>query len=229
MNQPSLNPLPAHAKVVQALKTGILDGTFPVDGLLPPEPDLLRHLGVSRVSLREGIKQLEALGWLRIERGNGTRVTRPDFRVMEDTIDFLSRFELIRFRHLHQLRTLIEVENVGHLARAPKKDLIADLRQLNAAIAADPTQPAGYVDADVRFHDRLLTAADNPLFPLLMAGFHKYQQLSRRLSYAGPESVADTVAAHGAIIDRIAARDVEGARAAMRDHLAVTEGQLKVR
>src|SRR3954469_23798634 len=93
--------LSTNGKVVLALREAILSGTYPVGTLLPPEDELIRQLEVSRVSLREGIKQLEALGWLRIERGNGTRVAQPGFSVIESTIDFLARFEVLRFEHLH--------------------------------------------------------------------------------------------------------------------------------
>ena len=222
----SKKPLSANATVVMALKGAILAGTYTVDSLLPAEEELTRRLAVSRVSLREGIKQLEALGWLRVERGNGTRVVRPDFRVMESTIDFLARFEHVRFRDLHELRSLVEVATVVQLAAAPPAGLVDRLRAANASIAALPDDPAGHVDADVRFHDLLLEAAPNPLFPLLMTGFRSYLLLSRRRSYAGRHAVADTVVAHERIVAAIAKRDPVAARTAMTSHLNVTASQL---
>lgn len=218
--------LSAHGKVVLALKEGILNGTYPVGGLLPAEEELLQRLGVSRVSLREGVKQLEALGWLKVERGNGTRVTKPDFRVMESTIDFLSRFEIVRFHHLHQLRGLIEVENVADLAARTPAGFVVRLREANAAIRDNRTKPEGYIDADVHFHDLLLEGSLNPLFPLLMTGFRKYLLLSRRLSFAGPEGVLAAVEAHEVIIACIERGDAAAARLAMHEHLGITAQQL---
>lgn len=218
--------LSANATVVLALKQGIIDGTWPPGSLLPPEDGLARWLGVSRVPLREGIKQLEALGWLRIERGNGTRVTAPDFTVIEGTLDFLHRYDVIGFQHLHQLRCLVEAEVARDLARDPPAGLVARLREVNAAIAADHHRPEGYVDADVRFHDLLLEASPNPLFPRLMAGFRRLLVQSRRMSFSGPEAVLAAVAAHEAVVARIEARDPEGARQAMESHLGQTARQL---
>jgi len=219
--------LSTNGKVVLALKEGILSGGFPVGSLLPPEDELLRQLEVSRVSLREGVKQLEALGWLRIERGNGTRVVQPGFAVMENTIDFLARFEILRFEHLHQLRRVIEIEAVQDLARTVPEGLIARLRAANQEIIRNHTLPAGYVDADVRFHDLLLEHAPNPLFSRLMLGFRKYLLLSRRLSFAGAEAVLETAAAHERIIACIEGHDVDAARRAMEDHLRITQDQIK--
>lgn len=230
LSQPSPAPrvLSTNGKVVLALKEGILSGQYAVGTLLPPEDELIRQLEVSRVSLREGIKQLEALGWLRIERGNGTRVAQPGFGVLEGTIDFLARFEILRFEHLHQLRRVIEVENVQDLARACPPSHIARLREANDLIGRNHTKPEGYVDADVRFHDLLLEGSPNPLFPRLMAGFKKYLLLSRRLSFAGPEAVLETVRHHETIIACIERRDPEGARRAMDDHLRVTQEQIQL-
>jgi GntR family transcriptional repressor for pyruvate dehydrogenase complex len=219
--------LSTNGKVVLALKESILSGGYPIGSLLPPEDELIRQLEVSRVSLREGIKQLEALGWLRIERGNGTRVTQPGFSVMENTIDFLARFEILRFEHLHQLRRVIEIETVQDLARSPPSGLVARLREANSLIVANHTTPAGYVDADVAFHDLLLEHSPNPLFSRLMAGFRKYLLLSRRLSFAGAAAVLETAAAHEAIIACIERRDVEASRRAMEDHLRITQDQIK--
>ena len=220
--------LSAHGKVVLALKEGILSGAHAIGSLLPAEEELIRRFGVSRVSLREGIKQLEALGWLKVERGNGTRVIKPDFHVMESTIDFLSRFEVVRFQHLHQLRGLVEVENAADLAARTPAGLISRLREANEAIRANRDRPEGYVDADVRFHDLLLEASANPLFPLLMGGFRKYLLLSRRLSFSGPDAVLTAIDAHEEIIACIERGDPVAARAAMQGHLGTTARQLHI-
>jgi DNA-binding FadR family transcriptional regulator len=223
---PEIRPRSANAAVVHALRQSIIDGTYPPGALLPPEDDLARQLGVSRVPLREGIKQLEAIGWLKIERGTGTRVVSPDFSVIEGTVEFLARFEVLRFAHVHQLRRIIEVEVAGDLARERPDGLIERLRAANQAIADGRDQPTGYIDADVAFHDLLLDASPNPLFPRLLAGFRRYLTLSRQRSFAGPEAVDGAVRAHAAIVEAIAAGDQMAARAAMRSHLEVTATQL---
>jgi GntR family transcriptional repressor for pyruvate dehydrogenase complex len=228
MSHVSTRTLSANATVVMALKQAISDGTYPPGALLPAEEELVRRIGVSRVPLREGIKQLEAMGWLRIERGTGTRVTPPDFSVIEPTVEFLARFEVLRFGHVHQLRRIVEVEVAADLARNHPVDLVQRLRAANGEIASDTAKPEGYVDADLRFHDLLLDASPNPLFPRLMAGFRKYMTLSRRLSFSGPEAVLETVRAHEAVIAAIERGDADGARAAMLDHLTVTAAQLGI-
>jgi len=80
--------------------------------------------------------------------------------------------------------------------------------------------------ADVRFHDLLLQYSPNPLFPRLMSGFRKYMTLSRRMSFAGPEAVVETVRAHEAVIAAIERGDRELAQREMLKHLTVTGEQM---
>ncbi len=56
------------------LINAILDGTFPINSLLPGERDLAALLGVTRPTLREAMQRLERDGWLDIRHGKPTRV-----------------------------------------------------------------------------------------------------------------------------------------------------------
>ena len=220
-------PVSASAKVCGLLKERILNGEFAIGSFLPPEEELVRSLDVSRASLREGIKQLEALGWLRIERGNGTRVTQPDFTVIESSLEFMARFELLRFKDVHALRRIIELEAVSEVTRHATADIIQDLREANNKIAEQRNESAGYIDADVAFHNCLISACPNPVYAYIMQGFQSYLALSRQMSYAGPESTKNAIKAHDRIIDAIESGDVEAARTALCDHFDVTESQFK--
>ncbi|NRA37082.1 MAG: FadR family transcriptional regulator [Planctomycetes bacterium] len=217
----------ASHKVCLLLKEHILTGEYVVGTFLPPEDELIRNLGVSRTSLREGIKQMEALGWLQIERGNGTRVRKPDFTVLDSCLEFHARFELLRFEDVHAMRRLIELEVVSQITPLASAEFIEELRAANKNIFDQRDQKAGYIDADVAFHDVMINACPNPIYKYIMQGFRKYLALSRQLSYSGPESVIETVKAHERIIDAIASGSVQQARETLLDHISVTEGQLQ--
>ncbi len=219
-------PVSATHKVCLLLKERILNGDFAIGSFLPPEDELVRALSVSRASLREGIKQLEALGWLSIERGVGTRITQPDFTVLDSCLEFMARFELLRFNDVHALRRIIELEVVAEVTRHATPALIQKLRQANKAIFDKRDESAGYIDADVAFHNCLIDACPNPVYKYIMQGFQSYLSLSRQMSYAGPESTIEAIKAHDRIIDAIESGDVEAAKLALGDHFTVTEEQL---
>lgn len=58
-------------RVREVLVEAILDGRFP-DGRFPSEPDLAKQLGTSRTTLRDALKELQALGLLERTPGAGT-------------------------------------------------------------------------------------------------------------------------------------------------------------
>ena len=60
-----------HDIVVRHVEDELVAGRLPVGGRLPPERTLAAQLGVSRPSVREGIRILEAMGLVRIAVGRG--------------------------------------------------------------------------------------------------------------------------------------------------------------
>ncbi len=65
---------PLHSSVTDRLRERIMSGELAEDDRLPSEPALARDLGVSRATLREALKQLEAEGFLDRRHGIGTFV-----------------------------------------------------------------------------------------------------------------------------------------------------------
>lgn len=58
----------------EAIRDAIVNGTFLPGGQLPPEPELVHMLGVSRTTLREALRTLEEQGFIERRRGVGTYV-----------------------------------------------------------------------------------------------------------------------------------------------------------
>ena len=54
--------------------SAIKDGTYPVDSLLPSEPDLAQSLGVSRSTVRAALNELQTLGMITRKPSAGTRI-----------------------------------------------------------------------------------------------------------------------------------------------------------
>lgn len=64
----------------------------PDGGRLPPEPELARTLGVSRSTLREGMRSFEAKGLIRRRQGVGTFVV-PQAKIIESGLEVLESIE----------------------------------------------------------------------------------------------------------------------------------------
>ncbi|MEN3188682.1 MAG: GntR family transcriptional regulator [Atribacterota bacterium] len=87
---------PLYQQVYETLRTAILTGKWPPGALIPPEPQLMEELGVSRTTLRQGIDLLCREGLLKKKQGKGTFVSVPSLeenihRIVSFTEDMLQR------------------------------------------------------------------------------------------------------------------------------------------
>jgi DNA-binding transcriptional regulator YhcF (GntR family) len=63
-------------RVAEVLRTRIADGTYPVNGGLPPQRALAEEFGVSRDTVQRVMKELASEGWIQSRRGSGSRVIK---------------------------------------------------------------------------------------------------------------------------------------------------------
>ena len=68
------NPLPLYEQLRDAMRAAIRDRNLGADGALPPERDIAKWLGVSRITLRKAVDGLVDEGLLERRRGAGTFV-----------------------------------------------------------------------------------------------------------------------------------------------------------
>lgn len=87
---------PLHRRVALAVRRRIASGELPIGGMLPPEIELARELGVSRNTMRAGLDALVREGLLERRRGKGTVVVRP--RIQQSLSRFYSVAREMRSR-----------------------------------------------------------------------------------------------------------------------------------
>jgi DNA-binding GntR family transcriptional regulator len=103
---PSLSGrVPQYAQIAQQLLEDITSGHYPDNSLLPAEPELCRMFGVSRVTVRGAMRELELRGVIVRRSGIGTRVRTAALRdrfvhessTVEDIIRFTAdlKFEIL--------------------------------------------------------------------------------------------------------------------------------------
>jgi GntR family transcriptional regulator len=70
-------PAPLFAQVRDALRADILRGTLVPGDRLPSESELIARFGVSRITVRQALSELQADGLVQTVNGKGSFVTRP--------------------------------------------------------------------------------------------------------------------------------------------------------
>lgn len=135
-------PEPLYAQIVRLVKDGIAKGRLTSGAFLPAEPDLARHLGVSRDTIRHAVRRLIAEGILQVQRGRGTIIAE---RPIEQELVGLTGF----------------VEDMLTLGLQPSARLLSVRKVLPAARVREQLGLAG--DVEVVEIRRVRLANDAPI------------------------------------------------------------------
>jgi DNA-binding FadR family transcriptional regulator len=210
-------------RVVKTIQTQILTGRLPVGAKLPPERDFSERLGVSRTVVREAVRILVTRGLLQTRHGIGTTVrtvTREEV-VRPLTLFLRTCGREVSTEHLHQVRSILEVENAGLGAEQASEADIEDLRRILNEMEFAAADPPLFALRDSEFHRRLAETTHNPLLILLLESIQDLMTEVRTLVAQEASLFQRVMPTHLQILECIAARDARGARRAMREHIAV--------
>src|SRR5690625_182725 len=65
---------PLYIQVKEILKERIISGEYPINTLIPSEPELKKEFGVSMITIRKAVEQLALQGYVEKRSGVGTTV-----------------------------------------------------------------------------------------------------------------------------------------------------------
>lgn len=215
---------PAYAVVVEHLRRAIHLGTYAPGDKLPPERTFAPQLGVSRVTLREAIRVLEAEGYVTTRRGATGGVTVRERT--EPMKDLRARAREKR----EEIGALLEFRRVNErlaAERAATRVSKEDLEALEGTIALLRTSEGigDFRQADSAFHMRIATAAACDV--LLHAVEEARVQMFTPVDTLSYDVLRDsTIGGHEKILAALRARDAAAAGRAMTNHISVTIEEL---
>ncbi|WP_136518864.1 MULTISPECIES: FadR/GntR family transcriptional regulator [Cellulomonas] len=146
---------------VDALRSRITAGEWPVGSRIPPEPALVELLGVGRNTVREAVQSLVHAGLLERRQGSGTYVLSAS----ELAVTMSRQIADARQRDVVEVRRALEIEAARLAAhRRTATDVAELLRHRDAR--ADAYQ-AGDLDrmvaTDLALHRSIVRTAGNPV------------------------------------------------------------------
>lgn len=153
-------------QIADELRALIVSGQLSEGDSLGHEPDLVERFGVSRPSLREALRILEAEGLITVVRGvlGGVVVHEPDERMTARTAALVLQSRNVTLGDVHDARSIIEPAAVRTLASdssAARRRAVAELRSLAAEQREVVDNPEQFGIANARFHERLVALAGN--------------------------------------------------------------------
>jgi DNA-binding FadR family transcriptional regulator len=158
--------------VAARLRAQIASGKLAAGSLLMPENKLLELFNVSRPTLREALRILEAESLISIGRGMraGALILGPNIKKAAEYITFMLVSEGVTMRDLHQARTFLEPPIIASLRgkelTAAALALRADVDRIGVCLEKDDF--LGVIAGTNRFHETLARASGNKAIALLV-------------------------------------------------------------
>jgi len=212
-------------ELVSALSERIRDGRLNVGDKMPTEAAIMAEFDVSRTVVREALSKLQASGLVETRHGIGTfvlglggdagfRISPEQYATLQDVVAVL------------ELRIGLETEAAALAAQRRTDANLAAMRKALDALAYSLELGNDAVAADFNFHQEVARATQNDHFADLMTTLGS--RIIPRARLEPVQAMTDERreylrrinGEHESIYDAIASQDAEGARAAMRTHLA---------
>jgi len=225
MSLPVIKTERLYRQIANAIMAGITRGDFVAGGLLPPERELAKQVGVSRSSVREALIALEMTGWVDIRTGNGIYVAQP---LPQAAIPQES--ETCSLQDLLQAREAFEGMLAGFAALNGTAVQREALLALTAELQHYNENDAAFLEQDKRFHLLIGEMSGNDVLRDLLEQLWNrrhsphVQRLERH--YADNSFAQAMNADHQQIADAIVAGDEAAARQAMENHLQHVQQRL---
>jgi GntR family transcriptional regulator, transcriptional repressor for pyruvate dehydrogenase complex len=217
--------------IVEQIRVLIREGQLSAGDRLPSERELGGRFGVSRVTVREALKMLEAHGLVTIKVGarGGAFVTAPTSERVGEGISDLLTFSVVEPSDVTEARQVLEIGIVPLVCRRADEQDIAELLEIcdraEAMLESDGEYP---VSLSAEFHIRVARASHNPALELLARSFHGPMLRSLMRAQEGDPRVGiKGTQEHREFVEAVRLRDVAAATAVMTTHLARTAARLR--
>ncbi len=218
-----LNRTPLSLQVSRRLREAIVSGELSEGSQLPTEQELTERFGVSRSTIREALRVLQAQGLL--SGGDSVSTSRP--RVSYDrtgasaseALDNALRLGQVSLPDLVELRLLLE----GAAAANADPDRLGVARAAVATMRRPDVDVDAFHAADVDFHLNLAAASGNAAFALVMRALRDPIAGYLRCSFDAlddPRPTFERLAGeHAAILEAVDAGDGASARRLVQSHV----------
>jgi DNA-binding FadR family transcriptional regulator len=218
---------PAYLQVAEQIREAILDGSLAAGSPLATERELCLQFGVSRTTVREALRALQAQGL--VSGGGSTSTVRttvatgPTSGPLRDALRHLMQLQRVSLRDLVELRCAIEGAALSRAASDGDSDRLEEARQALAEMGTPGLSAEDFDAADVRFHVALVAASGNEALHLVMLAVRESVATHLLEALAGLKDRKPTFRAlrteHAAILAAVESGDGDRASELVQQHI----------
>lgn len=209
--------------LARELRRRILSGALPPGASLPPERDLVAQTGLSRSSVREALRILEAESLVTTKPGRfgGSVANQPGDESLRRSLSMFVHGRGITLLALMQTREAVEPSLAALAAQNRTEEELQQLVEATESVEKAFDDTPLFLRENVNWHLAIATASHNDLLRATMASIANLVYKATAMeNFATEEVRKQVVQAHRRILEGIAAKDAEAARRRMARHLA---------
>ncbi|MDQ0378144.1 DNA-binding FadR family transcriptional regulator [Amycolatopsis thermophila] len=160
-----VSPVRAYERIVEQIERAVLTGRLRPGERLPGERELMARFGVSRSTIREALRVLQASEVIRSRPGDprGPEILPASPATLQKSLDRLARAETLGLAELVQFRMILEGSAYRLAAELRTESDLAELRSALEAMTSSLDDYATFSRADVAFHEVVARAGRNAL------------------------------------------------------------------
>lgn len=219
--------LPKAAELIaESVRQRVVQGELKSGDALPSEPALMTEFNVSRASLREAFRILEAESLIEVKRGarGGARIRLPRDDTAAKSIGILLQIRGATLREMFEARLIIEPPLIHQLAAVRTEAQLDELRRHIDYEREHLTDFRAFGVAAAEFHRILMRQTGNITLALFVGMLDELylRQLTRFIARARPDQVTlnkASLTVHTQLLEMITARDGASAETIWRYHM----------
>jgi GntR family transcriptional repressor for pyruvate dehydrogenase complex len=208
-------------QVITYVRDMIAKGDLGPGDRLPAERDLSLQLGVSRPTIRAGLRALSAMGVVKSRHGSGTYIPSGPPTLGSEPLRFLAALHGLPREEMYEARRVLEVGAAGLAAKRASAEHMAGIAEEVASLFASIDDPEGFLVHDIRFHRAVAAASGNRIVASLveMVSALYYEQRRDTAARATDRNLRDAADLHRSIYQAIRKHDIDLAQTLMSRHL----------
>jgi GntR family transcriptional regulator, transcriptional repressor for pyruvate dehydrogenase complex len=216
-------------QVADSIKKKIQIGEYKVGDKIPGEREMGIELSVSRNTVREAYKILEAYGYITAKHGTGVFVASPEHQIQKMTEAFFVSSD--HMNDFFSVRKILEEWTVKWSIENSSEEQFQELEQIideANTILKDPHIDYGRLaELDHKFHLTLANNSNNVVLIRIMNFLIDLLSESRTKSIQIPGRALQSVEEHTKILQAMKHNNINLAQKYMKEHIESVETSIK--
>jgi GntR family transcriptional repressor for pyruvate dehydrogenase complex len=219
----NIKPSKVYDSTVQALKDYILESSLAAGDMLPTEMKLSEVLGISRSSIREALKSLEALGIINTVHGIGRFLREFNYDVMLENLSYKLVINVSDFKEIVDVRMALENAFIQKAMFLLSPDDFSELdslvRRMEENIAGQGPE-SDLVQIHTKFHLCLYARLENKLLNNLIDAFATFQRYLVIRNNYHTRNMEEFIENHISLLEKLKEKDSEGVSLCVKEHFS---------